>query len=330
MKFLRQLFARNSQPVILAAPPNGDLCQVLAAQAIPPGSLLQVATGQNALLFNGSMRSTIYPSGQHLLDAQDLRGILDGGEANVLFLQTAPPVKRAWQTIFRAENNQPLVLSGHYTAALDDTRHFIAALLDGGKMPDNRHIDGWLHQYIRKILADQRVPARDIIEHTDRLAVFLHDALIPFLLDHGIRLQNFSLRLEDDTPPMPAPKAAPADIPQEQQHERPHEPQLIVPMPAAAVAAETPPPPASSQPDASPALMAMPSPVVADPLPEPIAQAPAPKIFYRLERGQQVGPYNVDDIRRLIEAGTIRRHDLLWHQGMKSWQKASEFSVFKW
>ena len=152
MKFLRQLFGRDSNPAILAAPVNGELCQVLTAQAIGSNAQLHVETGQNALVFNGERRSSIYPTGEHPLEAQDMRGIVDGGEANILFLQIAPPVKRAWQTIYRPDNKQPLILSGHYTAAIDDTRLLVAALLDGGNMPDSRTIDGWLHQYIRKIL----------------------------------------------------------------------------------------------------------------------------------------------------------------------------------
>lgn len=321
MNFLRQLFARDRQPVTLAAPGSGELCQVLAAQAIPPGSLLSVASGQNALLFNGTNRSTIYPSGEHPLDIQELRGIVDGGEANILFLQITPPVKRSWQVIYRAEGHPPMILAGDYTAAIDDTRHFVAALLDDGTIPESRQIDSWLNQYIRQILKDQRVPGEDVFAHTDRLTVFLHDALIPFLLDHGIRLQHFTLHLEDNNPPSAAAPVAQPVAPVQEERKIPENTDTAV-EPVITIARAEPAPRATP-----PNIPAPPAPA---PQPEVIIKTPAPKIFYRLQRGEQVGPYSVDDIKRLIEAGDIRKNDLLWHQGMKSWQKASEFSVFEW
>lgn len=345
MKFLRQLFGRDSNPAILAAPVNGELCQVLTAQAIGSNAQLHVETGQNALVFNGERRSSIYPTGEHPLEAQDMRGIVDGGEANILFLQIAPPVKRAWQTIYRPDNKQPLILSGHYTAAIDDTRLLVAALLDGGNMPDSRTIDGWLHQYIRKILHDQRVPAADIEQHTDRLAVFLHDALIPFLLDHGIRLQNFSLQAEDPAQnasgaPRPAasPSAAPPTTPKRsippQQFPARTAPAMTPSLALqAALAAGKPQPAPAPAPVSEPAASDAPpnSDYLTDDTPSrPAAISAPPKIFYRFEKGEQVGPYNIDELNHMISEGKIRKNDLLWHQGLKNWQRASDFSGLQW
>lgn len=350
MKFLRQLLGRDSNPAILAAPVSGELCQVLPAQSLGSNAQLYVETGQNALIFNGEKRSNLYPTGEHRLDAQELRGIVDGGEANVLFLQIAPPVKRAWQTAYRPDGGQPLILSGHYTAAVEDARLLTAALLDGGNMPDNRVIDAWLHQYIRRILTDQRVPAADFQAHTGKLAVFLHDALIPFLLDHGIRLQNFSLDVENPAQGTVSKSAAvshPAATPKRsippQQFPARTAPAMTPSLALqAALAAGKPQPQPAPPPDTSPQAAALDTrdeaPVFAgsddnadaDTFEVPIGKASPPKIFYRLEKGEQVGPYNIDELNHMIAQGKIRPSDLLWHQGLKSWQRAADFSGLQW
>ncbi|MDO4776743.1 MAG: DUF4339 domain-containing protein [Cardiobacteriaceae bacterium] len=318
MKFLRQLFGRGNNPNLFMAAANGELCQVLPAQNIGSAAQLQVAAGQNALLFNGDRRSTIFPAGDHLLEAQDIRHVLDGGQANILFLQITPPVKRAWQLALRPEGSEEaLALSGHYTAAIDDTRLFTTALLKSGKLPDSRQVDHWLHHYIRKIFAEQRIPAADIREHTDRLSTFLHDALIPYLLDCGIRLQNFSLRLHEDSAPaaetaQPSPAAAQEPvIPALVAHQQEEIPSATHSQPESAPVATT------DDADETDILIAAP-------------QRPAAKIFYRLEKGEQVGPYSVDEINALIQEGKIRRHDLLWHQGMRNWQRAADFPTLNW
>lgn len=342
MKFLRQLFGRDSNPAVLAAPINGEPCRVLAAQAIGSNAQLHVATGQAALIFNGERHSALYPTGEHRLEAQDMRGIVDGGEANVLFLQITPPFKRTWQTVYRPGNAQPFILSGQYTAAIEDAQRLAATLLEGGNLPDSRLIDGWLHQYARKILNDQRISAQDVRQHTDRLAVFLHDALIPFLLDHGIRLQNFSLQAETPdahaeapggTPaPAPAPAAEKLRIPPQQFPARTAPamtPSLAL---QAALAAGKPQPeaPAAEPPaqEAAPADSA--DGETESTLFQALANSAPPKIFYRLEKGEQVGPYNIDELNLLIAEGRLRRNDLIWHQGLKGWQRAGEFSGLQW
>lgn len=316
MKFLRQLFGRGSNTNLFMAAANGELCQVLPAQNIGNTAQLQVAAGQNALLFNGDRRSAIFPAGEHLLEAQDIRYVLDGGQANILFLQIAPPVKRVWQLALRPEGSEEaLVLSGYYTAAIDDTRLFTTALLKSGKLPDSRQVDNWLHHHIRKIFAEQHIPAADIREHTDKLSVFLHDALIPYLLDCGIRLQNFSLQLQEES----APAAAQASSVAAQEPVIP----ALVPHKQEEIPSAT-----HSQPESAHAI------AVDDADEEDILiatpQRPAAKIFYRLEKGEQVGPYSVDEINAFIQEGKIRPHDLLWHQGMRSWQRAADFSTLNW
>lgn len=314
MKFLRQLFARASSDNVFAAPANGELCQVLPAQHIGNSAQLQVAAGQNALLFNGDKRSAIFPAGDHLLEVQDIRPILDGGQANILFLQIAPPVKREWRLALRPEDStEPLALFGHYTAAIDDTRLFATALLKSGKLPDSRQVDHWLAHHLRKIFAEQRIPAVDIREQTGRLATFLHDALIPYLLDCGIRLQNFSLHLHEAN-------AASVQEPQGTAAREPVIPALLPRQqetPASASPEEREPVIVAEDTGEEDAMIAAP-------------QRPAAKIFYRLEKGEQVGPYSVDEINALIQEGKIRRHDLLWHQGMRNWQRADAFPALNW
>lgn len=319
MKFLRQLFGRGSNTTQFMVAINGELCQVLPAQNIGNSAQLHVAAGQNALLFNGDRRSTIFPAGEHLLETQDIRHVLDGGQANILFLQIAPPVKRAWQLTLHPEGNEEaLALSGYYTAAIDDTRLFTTALLKSGRLPDSRQVDNWLHHHIRKIFAEQRIPAADIREHTGKLSVFLHDALIPYLLDCGIRLQNFSLQLHEDKtsatetaqilPPATAQEPViPALAPHKQE----------TPSTTTSAQPESDLPAALDNTDEENILIAAPQP-------------PAAKIFYRLEKGEQVGPYSVDEINAFIQEGKIRRHDLLWHQGMRSWQRAADFPTLNW
>lgn len=323
MKFLRQLFGRPGNDNILAAPANGELCQVLPAQHIGNNAQLHVAAGQNALLFNGDKRSTIFPPGEHPLEAQDIRHVLDGGQANILFLQIAPPLKREWRLALRPEgSDQPLALTGHYTAAIDDTRLFTTALLKSGKLPTSQQVDHWLHYHLRKIFAEQRIPASDIREQTGRLATFLHDALIPHLLDCGIRLQNFSLQLYGEDP---APAAAKAP-----------EPPLTIAAQAPVATPITEPVQAPVQAlaatDATEAAIIPGNPADDDDAAQlpPATPRPAPKIFYRLAGGEQVGPYSVDDINALIADGKIRRHDLLWHQGMRNWQRADAFPTLNW
>lgn len=340
MKFLRQLFGRDSHNAVLGAAVNGELCRVLTAQPIGSQTRLQVETGQNAVIFNGDKRSGIYPVGEHLLQAQDIRGVVDGGEANILFLQTAPPVKRAFQTAYRPENGQPLILSGHYTAAVDDVRLLVNHLLAGGNLPDNRMVDSWIHQYVRRILTDQRIPPRDFLEHTGKLAVFLHDALIPYLLDYGIRLQNFTLAVEDPTqtagqaasqPSAPPKRSVP---PQEFPARTAPAMTPSLALQAALAAGRpqpTPEPPAKHAPPAeSPYAVNDSATDDNDGLASVFDKSAPPKIFYRLEKGEQVGPYNIDELNNLIEQGKIRPTDLLWHQGLKGWQRAAEFSGLHW
>lgn len=318
MKFLRQLFGRNDHAHTLSAPVNGELCQVLAAQSIGHDVQLHVAAGQNALLFNHDKRSAVFPSGEHLLEAHEIRHILDGGQANILFLQISPPVKREWRLALRAEDSaEPLALFGHYTAAIDDTRLFVSAILQSGKMPDSRVVDNWVQQHLRKIFAEQRIPVQDIREHTGKLGAFLHDALIPYLLDCGIRLQNFSFHLHDTAPPATQDAPPPAEALNEAAAPAPSEP--VIPALAAsdrsAVALEEPAATAHITPPSEPAAP---------------KRHDAPKIFYRLEKGEQVGPYSVDEINAFIEEGKVRRHDLLWHQGMRNWQRAGDFPTLNW
>ncbi|UJF24710.1 DUF4339 domain-containing protein [Suttonella sp. R2A3] len=54
------------------------------------------------------------------------------------------------------------------------------------------------------------------------------------------------------------------------------------------------------------------------------------KLFYRIFRGQQQGPLSAVEVQALIDDGTLRRHDLLWHKGLSAWSKAETFDVFDW
>jgi hypothetical protein len=60
------------------------------------------------------------------------------------------------------------------------------------------------------------------------------------------------------------------------------------------------------------------------PTPRHVATKRIPAVWYYLSNGQERGPVTESQIRTMIEAGMIRRTDLVWLQGMPEWIEARE------
>jgi len=50
---------------------------------------------------------------------------------------------------------------------------------------------------------------------------------------------------------------------------------------------------------------------------------PAPGPFYVAENGQQTGPFSVEQIAGMVQAGRYTKETLVWRQGMAQWQRAA-------
>lgn len=49
--------------------------------------------------------------------------------------------------------------------------------------------------------------------------------------------------------------------------------------------------------------------------------------WYFVKDGMQQGPVSDDQIRRMAQDGSLRREDLVWREGMASWQSAADAGI---
>lgn len=51
---------------------------------------------------------------------------------------------------------------------------------------------------------------------------------------------------------------------------------------------------------------------------------PTPASCYIAVNGKQAGPFNDDELQRMVQGGVVTPDTLVWKQGMPQWRKASE------
>lgn len=54
------------------------------------------------------------------------------------------------------------------------------------------------------------------------------------------------------------------------------------------------------------------------------APPPMPTGFYMAVDGKQAGPFNDDEMQRMVKGGVVVADTLIWRQGMPQWRKAAE------
>lgn len=58
--------------------------------------------------------------------------------------------------------------------------------------------------------------------------------------------------------------------------------------------------------------------------PQTVTPPPTPVGCYIAVNGKQAGPFNDDELQRMVQGGIVTNDTLVWKQGMPQWRKASE------
>lgn len=290
MNFLKKLFFRRANTLQAPDLQDKELCRVIKHKALSKDARLQVNAGQVAVLYHDTLRTQLYPTGEHLLALKEKSFLNVSSSANILYIKTSPPTKRDWALALNLSAQDTLSLQGSYTLKVDNAVLLTDNLLQPKyNHPDNHLVDNWVGTLMKEIMQSQHINQNDIEHHSQRLAQFLVDAMAPILADKGVSVCDIAFAQE------PSAQATFESKP------------LFNPTTSDNTAETT----TDSDETA------------------PIAFS-GPKIYYRVKNGQQIGPMSAEEIQHLIDQQTIKATDLIWQKGLRAWQTAGDFEHFNW
>lgn len=271
-----------------------EIC-VLSEPITPSGgSRLIVHAGQTATLIKDVPpfdMGIIYTTGEYTLKEHDVTFLGKHAKVRLLILKIAPPTTLDWSVSITLKDSQhALPLKGHYTLAIDNPKQLLHSFVQNNIAPTTDNIKQWIELILKEIIQSQSISSEDINQYHQRFEQFLTDAANPILFERGLILRTVHLKSSST-------------------HEENNQQNTQI---------------SQVTPDKK-----TPSPNVApSPLTPPIDQAP--KIYYRVDKGQQIGPLSMIEVQQLINEGQLKRHDLLWKKGSGSWQRAEQFKTFNW
>ncbi len=298
--FLRHLFSRQAlSPLPLPTLHPDQLFRVEISEGLPENALLQVPRGQSVCFFQDKARSAVFPPGKHSLTGHALAALDTGAALMIVILQHETNVHRNWQSLSPADGDdgvtaKSVAIAGDYRLALQDAQSFCDYLLTLPATPGVHFLDALIAERVLEILEKESIPNDDIREHPLRLGRFLDEKITPILRTVGLTLLELSIQASSTGDKKPRQVAAKAPG---YGKDNGKTPQIVE-------AGDTPRSPSTAE--------------------------KMPRLYYRVEEGEQIGPMGLDELQRQIDQGVITPRDLLWKQGMNAWQRASEFTELRW
>lgn len=281
MSFLNKFFAHSSNQIAAPQLPEQQCLTVTELHKIAAGDRLLVPKDQMAFLLQKKQSSHLFIGGEHVIHKTDLQLFHHQQPLYLINFRCHTPSRNVWHypRYTLPEAALTLALEGNYEFTITAPAAFCEFFRDLSYLSGMDAINDFIARAVVDILRAQKVPAEDIKKHAVGLGQFLTESLMRTLNAQGIQINALTIAAE-----------------------------------------ETAPLPLSAEPSAhSPEKNA-----VKKNEPAPVHHAssstlPTRREFFRVQNGEQIGPFSMAELEAGLNNGSIDERDLIWKKGMRQW-----------